>query len=170
MAGNHQKWKRGSAKPTKRPLKTSGKPKGELVFPPRNYLGLGVFVFGSASLRFAPGPHGRWDDPPPSSGRRPRSTTPAPAESTRSRIFCGGRVGSKRSEAMGPNKLFFSHCGHGGCGAQNSKKGGQTAGVGVHFSTHQGNPFWISGFLSHSHVGVPVLAGFKGKAQGDQPF
>ena len=30
---------------------------------------------------------------------------------------------------------------------------GQTAGLGNHVST-QGNPFWNSGFLSHSHMAV----------------
>ena len=31
---------------------------------------------------------------------------------------------------------------------------GQNAGLGNHVSTYQGNPFWNSGFLSHSHVGM----------------
>ena len=39
-----------------------------------------------------------------------------------------------------------------GCGS-NLKKEGQNAGLGTHVSTYRsGNPFWNSGFLSHSHM------------------
>ena len=44
-----------------------------------------------------------------------------------------------------------------GCGSKLNRRGKPQ--VLVHVSTYQGNPFWNSGFLSHSHVSPMVIHG-----------
>ena len=41
-----------------------------------------------------------------------------------------------------------------GCGSKLNRRGKPQ--VLVHVSTYRGNPFWNSGFLSHSHIGMVV--------------